>query len=349
MATSAHPDLSEIVRDGRWLAHRYDEAADEIQFRLVDRERHREVTFLTDQAVADLPMVAASRAACLVEAQTLNLDTPRFILHSAYCCSTLLARAFDLPGKAMGLKEPLILNDVVGLQMRGGDPRQVAAALDAACSLLARPLQSGELAVIKPSNVFNPMLPLLMALRPRSRLLLLYAPLESFLGSIARKDVEGRAWVRELMWKLIRLGQLSRFGFTEEELYRHTDLQVAALGWLVQHAAFGDLTAAHPGNVRSLSSEVLMADPSIALKRLGSHFGISFDAEQIAAGPAFTRHSKDGSNYSAADRSADRSRGLEAHSGEIALVMEWSRKVAEHAGIAFDLPNPLTDDGKDDR
>ena len=52
----------------------------------------------------------------------------------------MLARAFDLPGAAMGYKEPQILNDAVGLRLREGDPRQVAAALDAALWLLARPL-----------------------------------------------------------------------------------------------------------------------------------------------------------------------------------------------------------------
>lgn len=341
MASVASPNLSEIIRDGRWLAHRYDDAADAIQFRLVDRERHRAVTFLIDAELSDLPLAVAPRAACLAEAKALELPPPRFIIHSAYCCSTLLARAFDLPGKAMGFKEPLILNDIVGLQLRGGDPRQVAAALDAALFLLARPLEGTEASVVKPSNVFNPLLPLLLKMRPDARLLLLHAPLETFVPSIARKEIEGRAWVRELMWKLIRLGQTVRFGLSEEELYRQTDLQAAATGWLAQHAAFAEAAEAHPDRVRTLNSETLMAGPEPALRALGDHFGLEVDGAEIAAGPAFTRHSKDGSNYSAVERSADRQRGIQAHRREVEIVLEWSRRFAEHAGIPLDLPSPL--------
>ena len=48
--------------------------------------------------------------------------TMHFIFHSAFCCSTVLARAFDIPGIAMGLKEPPIYNDIVGWRHRGGGP-----------------------------------------------------------------------------------------------------------------------------------------------------------------------------------------------------------------------------------
>jgi hypothetical protein len=341
MASAASPKLPEIIRDGRWLAHRYDDAADAIQFRLVDRDRHRAVTFLIDSELSDLPLVAAPRAACLAEAKALQLPAPRFIIHSAYCCSTLLARAFDIPGTSMGLKEPLILNDIVGLQLRGGDPRQVAAALDAAVLLLARPLDVAEASVVKPSNVFNPLLPLLLRMRPDARALLLHAPLETFLPSIARKEIEGRAWVRELMWKLIRLGQTARFDLSEEDLYRQTDLQAAATGWLAQQAAFAEAAAAHPDRVRTLNSETLMGGPQPVIQALSEHFGVEIDSAEVAAGPAFTRHSKDGSSYSAAERSADRDRGIQAHRREVEIVLEWSRRFAEHAGIPFDLPSPL--------
>ena len=133
------PGLPELIDDGRWLAHRYDETADAVQFRFVPREAQREMTFLTDHEIGDAPLAVHGRAECLAEARKRELPTPRLIFHSAYCCSTLLARAFDIPGVSFGLKEPQILNDVVGLQLRRGDPRQVAAALDVALLLLARP------------------------------------------------------------------------------------------------------------------------------------------------------------------------------------------------------------------
>ena len=56
-------------------------------------------------------------------------EKPKTVRRTAVDIGTL-ARAFDVPGTSFGLKEPQILNDVIGLQLRRGDPRQVAAALD---------------------------------------------------------------------------------------------------------------------------------------------------------------------------------------------------------------------------
>ena len=339
--SGAPQQVDKVIADGRWLAHRYDAAADAVQFRWFDRADHRRATFLSADEVGDGPLVSLPRAECVAAVRARTLPPPRLILHSAFCCSTLLVRAFDLPGTAMGLSEPLILNDVVGLALRAADPRQVAAALDAALLLLARPLGPGEAMVVKPTNLFNPLAELALRLQPEARFLLLHAPLEDFLGSVARKGLEGRAWVRELMWKLIGLGQAERFGLSEEELYRQTDLQVAALGWLAQHALFADLATRAPGAVRSIASPHLMAQPEAALAALAGHFDNAIDAAAVAAGPAFTRHSKDGRAFDATARQAERDEGLARHAAEIGAVAEWTRRMADHAGVPLALPQPL--------
>jgi hypothetical protein len=334
------PGLPELIDDGRWLAHRYDESNDTVQFRFVPRERQRELTFLTGAEIGDAPLAVHARTECLAEVSKRELPLPRFIFHSAYCCSTLLARAFDLPGTSFGLKEPQILNDVVGLQLRGGDPRQVAAAMDIALLLLARPLGAGETNVLKPSNLLNPSIALITAMRPGVRGLLLHAPLDVFLASIARKEIEGRGWVRDLMWKLIQLGQAERFGFTPEELYRQTDLQVAALGWLTQQGMFAEAAQRHKG-YRTLDSETLVARPAESLAALKELFALHFDAAEAASGPAFLTHSKDRSDYSAEQREAEHERGKSLHGREIGMVLEWAQAVAEHAGVSMRLDVPL--------
>lgn len=336
------PSLPELIADGRWLAHRYDQNNDAVQFRFVPREIQREITFLTDKEIGGAPLAVYSRTDCLAEVRKRELPAPRMIFHSAYCCSTMLARAFDVPGVSFGLKEPQILNDVVGLQLRRGEARQVAAAMDIALLLLARPLDGGEVNVVKPSNLVNPLIPLVLALRPGLRALLLHAPLATFLGSIARKQIEGRAWVRELMWSLIQMGQAQRFGFSEEELYRQTDLQVAALGWLAQQALFSDL-ARQASGFRTLDSETLVARPVESLTALKGLFELNVDAEAVANGPAFRTHSKDGRDYSAEQRTKERERGQSLHAAEIDLVLEWAAKVADHANVPMSLSAPLLD------
>jgi hypothetical protein len=339
--TKLQPESTRLIGDGHWLPHRYDAAADAVQFRLFEREDHRRATFLSAEEVGDGPTVALPRTECLAAVKAMALPPVRLILHSAFCCSTLLTRAFDLPGMAMGLSEPMILNDVVGLRLRGGDPRQVAAALDVALHLLARPLAAGEAMVIKPSNLFNPLAPVAIKLQPELRLLLLHAPLEDYLGSVARKEIEGRAWVRELMWKLIGLGEAARFGLSEEELYRQTDLQVAALGWLAQQARFEELALQLPERVRVVDSVTLMRSPRQVMAELAKHFSVDLDAGAVASGPAFTRHSKDGRAFDAAARDAERSEGLARHAREVTTVAEWAGRVAEFAHVSMILPGPL--------
>ena len=341
--TRNDPGLQELIGDARWLAHRYDEATDSIQFRFVPREAQRSMTFLTEFEIGDAPLAVYSREESLAEARERDIATPRMIFHSAYCCSTLLARAFDAPGASFGLKEPQLLNDVIGLHGRGGDPRLVAAVLDAALLLLARPYAEGEVNVIKPSNLVNPLIPLISAMRSDLRALMLHAPLEIFLGSVARKEIEGRAWVRELMWKLINLGQADRFGFTTEDLYRQTDLQAASVGWLIQQAIFAEAASAHPG-FRTIDSETLMAQPVKSIAALADLYEICLDPAEVAAGPAFRTHSKDRSDYSSTQRKQDREHGNSVYAREIGIVMEWTTKLAEHVGVPLTLPSPLHDD-----
>ena len=53
---------------------------------------------------------------------------PQYIFHSAFAASTLLARALDVPGVAMGLKEPAILNELAEAMRSNALPRDALAS-----------------------------------------------------------------------------------------------------------------------------------------------------------------------------------------------------------------------------
>jgi hypothetical protein len=259
----------------------------------------------------------------------------------------MLARALDLPGAAMSLSEPVILNDVVGFRRRGGPPPAVARVADVAMRLLGRPFGPGEAVVVKPSNVINPLAELLMALRGEARAVFLFASLETFLISVARKGLACRLWVRELADGYLTDNFLSSLGLTPHDVFRQTDLQIAAAGWLAQHAHFGRVAASlGPQRLRTLDAEVLNARPRAVLEAVVGHFalGVPLQAiEQAVAGPAFTRHSKSGAPYSTQARDADYAVARAAYGDEIDKVLIWARAVADNAGVAFDLPHPLVD------
>lgn len=335
-------DKMSIARDSLWHAHRFDAATNAFQFRRVDREAHRAAPFLTDEYLGEADRLVPVDADMLDRAEAPRAPL-HFIFHSAFCASTMALRAMDLPGVAMGLSEPMLCNDLMGWIRRGGDRRAAAQALDRSLALLARPFGAGEAVVVKPSNIFNPMIAACLSLRQDSRAVLLHAPLEVFLASVARKGLWCRLWARELLEGQIQDGMV-QLGFETRDYFRQTDLQVAAVGWLAQHRLFHDLlTRFGPDRLRSLDSETLVADKIGSLGALARHFGL--DASDVntrlADQPALQKHSKFGQEFNTADREAEARQALSAHGDELEKVGQWARAVADAHGIALSLPHPL--------
>lgn len=330
--------LSQIVQDPLWLPHRYDPGQDALHFRLVSRDQHRTAIFLTDEYLGPVEPIVLRRGD--VMAAMAGTAPLHFVFHSAFCCSTVLARAFDAPGVAMGLKEPVLLNDLVGWQHRGGTAAQIAPVLNSALDLLARPFGAGEAVIIKPSNVTNGLAPGMMSMRPDARGLLLHCPLRVYLASIVKKGMTGRLWVRDLLVKQLREG-LHNFGFSGEDYLGQTDLQVAAMGWLAQHALFATMIRHFPGRLRSIDSEALMADPLAAMTALAALYGVKIDAAAVVAGPAFTTHSKFGNDFNRSDRAAEVRNATDGHADEIEKVAIWTEAVAQAADVPMVLPAAL--------
>ena len=331
-----------VARSAQWLAHRYDPVHDAVQFRLVPRDVHARATFLIDEYLGDDAPVILRRDEAVGAA--LAPGPVHFVFHSAFCLSTLLARAFDLPGKSMGLKEPVILNDIVGWRHRDAvPPQRVAPVVDGALRLLARPFAHGEATIIKPSNVVNALAPGMLTLRREARALLLHAPLPVYLRSVAKKGLDGRLWVRDLLVKLLRDGIVD-LGFGPQDYLALTDLQVATVGWLAQHALFARMTAQFGERVRSLDSEKLLARPAEAIAAVAELYAITLTRVEVAgivAGPAFTTHSKDRRAFDPTARDAEYDASAAAHGDEIDKVLVWADAVARGAGVAMVLPSPL--------
>lgn len=342
-AGSPPSSIEAAARDSEWIAHRYDPEHDAVHLLPVARAVQRKATFLTDEYLpAGLtPLVARRRdlaGSGVVEAPI------HFVFHSAFCCSTLIANAFDLPGRSMGVKEPVILNDFIGWRRRGGQGADMAEVLDDMVRLIARPFGPGESIVVKPSNATNALIAALLMLRPQAHALLLHAPLRTYLGSIARKGLDGRLWVRTLLLGLLD-DKLVDLGFSVRDHLGQSDLQVAAIGWLAQHALFARIANQFGATrVRTLDSATLMADPGKAMSALGAHFGLPLSTDErdtIVSGPAFTSHSKLGTAFGAAERAAEEEAGVALHADEIEKVIVWTHAVAASAGVPLDLPAPL--------
>lgn len=331
------------MADAGWLAHRYDPEQDAVHFLPVSRDTHRTATFLTDDYLpaGHHPFVVRRKDAIAATPPGARLH---FIFHSAYCCSTLLARAMDRPGWGMGLKEPVILNDIVGWRRRGGKGPDMAEVLDDMLAMLARPFAPGEAVVVKPSTIVNSLAFAMLTLRPESCAILLYAPLPTFLGSIAKKGIDGRLWVRTLLTGMLD-DKVIDLGFAPRDYVGHTDLQAAAVCWLAHQKMFASLVERFgEARVRTLDSATLMAEPAAAIALMAKLFGRPLDkaaVEEIVAGPAFRTHSKSGDVFDSADRAVEHRDAAKIHADEIDKVIIWATAVAANAGVSLTPPGAL--------
>ena len=345
-ATRPRPtSIAAAVGDAGWLAHRYDPGHDAVHLLPVTRAEHRAAVFITDEYLPTGLEPLVVRRSDAIEAAPARAPL-HFLFHSAYCCSTLLARAVDRPGWAMGLKEPVILNDIIGWRRRGGAGPDMASVLDDILALLSRPFAPGEAVIVKPSTAVNALAPAMLALRPEARAILLYAPLRTYLASIAKKGLDGRLWVRTLLTGMIDDGLID-LGFSARDYLGQTDLQVAAVGWLAHQQLFTRMVEQFgPDRVRTLDSATLMKDPRAALSAMAALFGRPLDPaaiDDIASGPAFGTHSKFGTAFDVGNRVAEHRDAAERHGDEIEKVTLWADAVAESAGFRATLPVPLVD------
>jgi len=327
-----------LAADAQWFPARFDAANGAIRFDRLDRSAHAGVTFLDEEYLAPLNLEKATASVASLDRELQRPGQPlHYVFHSAFAASTLLARALDVPGRSLGLKEPQVLNDVAqALRVGAVDQRAFATLL----SLLARPYAPGEINVVKPSNVVNVMAPALLDADARSKAVFLYAPLARFLRSIADKGLFGRRWGRRLFAQLSADTGLD-FGLPESERFELTDLQAASLGWMMHHAQAASLMDQFPDRVRSIDSETFLARRSETLGTLSDFFGLGIDdaeASEIANGDVFKTHSKELGRAFDPEQPLQPKAAVPIFDEEIGMIEKWVEAVAASAGLPMELP-----------
>jgi hypothetical protein len=334
-------DAASLLADPDWIPHTFDHQGERLDFvRLAAADRDS-LPFLAEEYVGrgfehqilSYPEVAA--AAPAEDALPIH-----FIFHSGFCCSTLLASALAAGGGLSVLREPDILMNIAQRLLRGPSAANVER-MEVALRFLARPSRPADSkVVIKPSSFANNLTERLLQSRPRSRAVLIHSDLGAFLRAIAKKGMWGRIWCRKLYLQLSGWTDL-RLGFGDSERFVMSDLQVAALCWILQARHFRQLAARY-GKERLLllHSDDLVADPAGALRLVSGLFQLNWNDAAISAvaeGEVFTRHSKSAERFGADQRADEHERTLEAHREEIEMVSQWAHKVAEAFATQLDL------------
>ncbi len=200
-----------------------------------------------------------------------------FILHGAFCGSTLLARHLDELPRCLVLKEPHLLAQIgklgnAGLSSAPGS-RTWEDWFEVALTLLSRPDADDSAVLIKAPDQVNWLASRLLDRDPRTKIIFLCAPLRVFLLATL-KSGDRREWLRS---RGRGLGlQLAQVPFPDavavEEL---TDAQLGAALWLLNNFLCSNLMArADSGRLLVMSSEDLIHCPMEKFHQAVEFFGL---------------------------------------------------------------------------
>lgn len=279
-----------------WL-YAWDFARDRGRFLHVDREVLARSSFLDQRIETNVESFDEVPIAELL-AQPIRETSNKplgFIFHTAFCCSTLLARNLDLPGRSLVLREPTSLLQLADLK-RGltVSRRSESALLPLTLDLLARPFTPDERVILKPTNVANDLAPELFALRPAAHALLLYDELEAFLLAVLKRPRESARGMDQFLSRL--LADPAGHTWASTHAVPESLAERAALVWVLQVLGLRELLAGtHAKQLRLLGTTELLAEPAAALTASAEWLGLELpqaEAEEIAAGPLWTRHAK---------------------------------------------------------
>jgi hypothetical protein len=258
-----------------------------------------------------------------------------FVFHTAFCRSTLLVRALDMPGVSAGLSEPGIIAALVNAGEEG------KALVKPVLDLLSRPQGPGEAVFLKPTNHANMLIPDMLGARRDAKAVLLTCGLAPFLRSVLRRGLLGRRWGRQLYLEMMSYAGMD-LGLDAREQFSMTDMQAAGLAWLLAQRWFKALLGGGGGDrLRVLDGDCFNAERARTLEAIADLAGLDLPrgrAEEVAGGPLFGEHAKLGGEFPSNEDDKAPAPILEE---EIAQVGQWIGMIAEQARLQVPLKQTL--------
>jgi hypothetical protein len=347
-AATPNPQLIAASREFSWFLYDLDVRANVLVFVRTDRDEIAQQTFLDPRwKPRSAETLRVPVHALLEELEPLGASAPlNFIWHSAFCCSTLIAKLLDRPGRNLSLLEPMVLVALAdayreGAIERGVLPRDVVGAV---VKVLGKPDEPHSQVTVKPSNLAN-LLARDAAGCAKGKALFLYSDLPNFIVSIAKGGVQYRDFAQTVFEKVSGdLGE--RPPWSPAELRAMSPLKIAGLAWHLQIAemrrswmAFGG------GRAVSLNCAAFLKEPQETLTKLDGFFELGLGAEHIRAvteGPALTRHAKSPEHAFSPQMRADEEREVRRRLGaNLDRVVEWSYRMCPTTPKGAPLPNHL--------
>lgn len=251
------------LADPHWFPADYLPGRDRWRMLRLGLDALAEASFLDDRLQAsDAPEAVIDAAA--VDA-AMPAQSPAFVFHTAFCGSTLLARALHSPPHAVALKEPLALLTLAIATAATSDVderRRLDARLATLLALLGRSWSPMGRTLIKPTNQVNSLIARILALQPGSRAILLHSSLEQFVVSCFEKLPLAETRIRWMAQHLLVGSDLSaKLGIPPRHPFSLPEACVFT--WYAQMERYSNaLHRDHGDRLRTLDLDTLQASPA---------------------------------------------------------------------------------------
>jgi len=322
-----HP--SELLRSPEYYPLRSDPASREVSFVRMSRETYRDSVFL-DMRTRHLGSAYTLRLDdVILAASGINFKPlpVTYILHPAFCCSTLLSRYLELLDFCFVLREPLLLTQVA---LSSSDPTpQWEELFDCSIKLLTRGYEDARWIVIKAHEPCNVLGRKLLEHDERATVIFLTTPQRQFVLSVL-KSSERRTWIRSRVCEVLAQG-VAGVDWEAVRPSALTDAQAAACMWTVNDGLRRRLFAVEQRErVLFLDSNQLIDDPQQTLRRITRTCKQHLDDKEIAGmveHPAMKKYSKDISRaYDANSRRSEIAQLEDRFGSEVDAGIEWAAR-----------------------
>ncbi len=243
-----------------------------------------------------------------------------YILNTAFCCSTLLARYFEFFPDCFVLKEPSMLTQLATVEP--GSISRWDDVFEVCVKLLSRTYLESERPVIKVHEACNVLGNRLLE-DPEVTITFLSTPVRRFLLSILKEEFR-REWVRRRVNHMSRRPEFAEL-FQDLDVAGLSDGEAACCMWLANHLQSQRLCSSE--RVLVVNGDDIADRPLQTLGQIAKAGGFVVSEEQldaIVSHPSFSRYSKNWSiPFNAASRQQEMEQLDQQWGDEAQVAIDW--------------------------
>lgn len=258
--------IDEVVKNPYWLCIGFDPANAIVHFIKATPESLEQAIFLeADKLSSSTRCTFALQEVIAALDQRTTSYTSGLVIHTAFACSTLLARCLQSPGRLQVLRELPIFSGLArarDLMLENGRSEQWPSLLAVIDRLSMRPFFENSVTFNKPSNAFLAAVADFMAAAPMTRAVVIHTGLPDFLVSCLKKLRFGTAPWESMSRGLDPSGRYSNSWTPSADT---TPLQWACAVWHLQMVLLTSLSRAPSApRVKQLPAERFLAFPEMS-------------------------------------------------------------------------------------